>query len=217
MNATIFALALTVSAPAGAAPSLPSGAPVDGMERVGPADLRVESGAVSPSGTVFQLRRPMIRALVRGGDSSARLDFLYLGPSHETALLASGELRRQIGIKLRARDTCNVVYVMWHVAPSHGIHVEAKLNPESRTHAECHDRGYRRVDPTFHSPVSPIAEGTRHSLVASVDGRDLRVLADGELAWSGLLPPEILHLQGPLGFRSDNGEFDIELWTEAGP
>jgi hypothetical protein len=39
--------------------------------------------------------------------------FTYLGPTQEVSRLGNGEVRSQFGIKLRAQDTCNIVY---HVA-----------------------------------------------------------------------------------------------------
>lgn len=181
---------------------------------VPPSDLHAESGTVSARGNQLALRQPMFRAVVPGSGNAVRLDFTYLGPSQGSAPLASGELRRQIGVKLRARDTCNVVYVMWHIAPTSGIFVETKLNPQARTHVECRDRGYARVRPIREASVAPIRAGKGRSLSAVLDGRVLRVLVDGSLAWEGLLPEEVLGMRGPAGLRSDNGEFDVELWAD---
>ncbi|MGI8569780.1 MAG: hypothetical protein ACR2KT_12280 [Methylocella sp.] len=50
-------------------------------------------------------------ALASGG-RSAEIRFRYLGPSAETKPLASGELRRQIGLNSGRRITCNLVYAM---------------------------------------------------------------------------------------------------------
>jgi hypothetical protein len=36
--------------------------------------------------------------------------------------------------------------------------------------------------------------------------------ADGALAWEGRLPPR-RSFDGPVGIRSDNGDFDAELWV----
>jgi hypothetical protein len=45
-------------------------------------------------------------------EQSATLKFTYLGPTKEVAHLGSGEVRSQFGIKLRAQNDCNVVYIM---------------------------------------------------------------------------------------------------------
>jgi hypothetical protein len=139
---------------------------------------------------------------------------VYQGPTHGDAPLASGELRRQIGLKLRARDGCNVVYVMWHIEPSPGIVVSVKSNPGQSRHAECGDRGYSFLEPTSSKPVAPIAPGQSHVLATEIRGRVLLVKTDGQQSWQGELPPAALEFDGPVGVRSDNGEFSVELRAE---
>jgi hypothetical protein len=189
------------------------------LHRVDPATIVVEAGAIEPLGArAFALRTPGVRAVVPGSrGGSARVDFEYRGPTRGVAPLASGELRRQIGLKLRARDTCNVVYVMWHIAPTSGIFVQVKSNPDLHTHAQCGDRGYRTVARGAGAQVRPIREGERHSLVARLEGPELTVIADDTPAWRGRLPDEAFAFVGPVGLRSDNGEFDVELWADPAP
>lgn len=142
--------------------------------------------------------------------------FVYRGPSPQAAPLASGELRRQIGLKLRARDTCNLVYVMWHMEPSPKIEVSVKSNPGRRTHEECGDRGYAFVSPSWTSPdLRPIHAGERHTLRASIRGTNLDVAADGRAIWVGKLPQQAFAFDGPIGVRSDNAAVDFELWAES--
>jgi hypothetical protein len=153
-----------------------------------------------------------MRAVMAGDTSSAaELSFTYRGPSAETAPLASGELRRQIGIKLRAQDTCNVVYVMWHVEPLPGIAVSVKRNPGASTHLACRDGGYLNLRPATSSPAPLLRPGEKHTLLAAIDGETLRVSADGAVVWTGLLPRDAFAFDGPAGIRSDNGIFDFEL------
>ena len=184
------------------------------LRRVEPSRLVVEAGALEALGDdAFALRRPGVRAIApRTRGSAARIEFTYRGPTRDAEPLASGELRRQIGLKLRAQDTCNVVYVMWHVAPTTGLQVQVKSNPGKRTHAECRDGGYRTLASGVRVP--PIREGERHALAARLDGKRLTVLADGVLAWVGQLPDEAFAADGPAGFRSDNGAFDAEFSAE---
>lgn len=207
------ALALSCRAPS-------SGSAVGGRDlrsAVGARDLHVECGRVEEQAEgVLRLRSACLRAVV--GDrphAGAVLSFAYHGPSESDEPLASGELRRQIGLKLRARDTCNVVYVMWHVAPTNGIHVSVKSNPALRTHAECGDGGYINLQPARQVAVAAIRPDERHTLEARVVGDELRVAADGMAAWEGRLPAEAFAFDGPVGIRSDNGEFDIELKVAA--
>src|SRR5262249_39512830 len=135
------------------------------------AQLRVEAGRVDQgAGHTLELRSAGIRAVAREhAHAAVEMTFVYRGQGRSGEPLASGELRRQIGLKLRALDTCNVVYVMWHVEPSHGIHVSVKSNPSGHDHQSCHDHGYLFLQPTSAPDVVPIAIGERHTLAAPID------------------------------------------------
>ena len=169
-----------------------------GLVTSGDKRLRVESGAM--------------RFFVAGDHShSAELAFTYQGPSKDVQLLASGELRRQVGIKLKAQDTCNVLYVMWQIEPSPGIHVSVKRNAGQSTYAACVDRGYINEQPTSSRRVPAITPGDSHTLRADLDGTRLRVVADGTEVWLGTLSEEVLAIDGPAGMRTDNGTFEFDL------
>jgi hypothetical protein len=189
-------------------PGAPALAPVD------PAELRASSGRMARrSATTFSVDDPSFRAeLGHAPRRSAEIAFAYRGPTRLDAPLASGELRRQIGLKLRARDSCNVVYVMWHIEPSRGIEVSVKSNPGQASHEECADRGYTFIKPSWvGAGLGDIQAGSRHVIAATVAGATLRVVADGRPAWVGDLPPEAFAFDGPVGVRSDNGAFDVDL------
>ena len=179
---------------------------------VAASELCVSSGHVNPLASHLHVDSGGMRAVIAGDVSNAaELDFTYRGPSMETAPLASGELRRQIGLKLRARDSCNVVYVMWHVEPTPGIAVSVKSNPGAATHQQCGDHGYINLRPTTSAPVAPIRSGEAHALRAEIQGTVLRVLADGAVVWTGALPAQAFAFEGPAGIRSDNGAFDFDI------
>ncbi|HTV25233.1 MAG TPA: hypothetical protein VMG12_41350 [Polyangiaceae bacterium] len=179
-------------------------------------DLRVTSGAVeSEAPGRFSNRSPTLRAwLGNTPRSAAELDFVYRGPTAESAPLASGELRRQIGLELRARDTCNVVYVMWHIEPSPGIVVSVKSNPSQSRHAECRDRGYSFLQPITSEVAPLVAPGQPHVLAAAIRGRRLHVSTDGRESWVGELPVAAFEFDGPVGVRSDNADFSAALRAE---
>ena len=91
-------------------------------EQLQPVDLRdicVTNGEIRPGHDGrLQIDSPSSRAVLRFRSQPAvEIRFTYLGPSAQSKPLASGELRRQIGIKLRAENTCNLVYAMWHIEP----------------------------------------------------------------------------------------------------
>jgi len=138
-------------------------------------------------------------------EQSATVKFTYLGPTKEVAHLGSGEVRSQFGIKLRAQNDCNVVYIMWHFAPDQKIAVSIKRNPGQRSHTECHDRGYiNNIKPRISDAPAPVEPNQPHFLTASMSGSDLTVTADNKLVWWGDLGPVALSFSGPVGLRSDN-------------
>jgi hypothetical protein len=158
-----------------------------------------------------------MRAVVaEGSGDGAEMTFRYAGPSSSSIPLSNGELRRQVGLKLRAQDTCNVVYVMWHVAPTQGIFVAVKHNPGQSIHEECGDQGYIPVPPAVRG-LPPVGEGETHRLRAEINGAVLAVFADGTRVWEGRLPAEAFLANGPVGVRSDNLAFDFELRVDDPP
>ena len=111
MKMALVACALLVT---GAATSEEPGA---GLVRAPAAAWRVTRGNVEAlAGGRARVREPKMRAVVPWSDGNeAELRFTYGGPSDGAAPLASGEVRKQIGLKLRAVDGCNLLYVMWRV------------------------------------------------------------------------------------------------------
>ncbi|MCA1664388.1 MAG: serine/threonine protein kinase, partial [Myxococcales bacterium] len=108
--------------------------------------LCVTRGRVAAARAQLSVDEPKLRAVVPASDGNrAELRFVYRGPTTQTALLGSGALRRQLGLKLRAQDGCNLVYVMWRIEPVPGVVVSVKRNSAARTHAECGNRGYRNL------------------------------------------------------------------------
>jgi hypothetical protein len=88
-------------------------------------DICTTNGEIrmGPDGRL-EINTPSSRAVLRfRSEPVAEIRFTYLGPSEQSKPLASGELRRQIGLKLRAQDTCNLVYAMWHIEPDARVSV----------------------------------------------------------------------------------------------
>jgi hypothetical protein len=183
------------------------------LSRLGLEDLRVTEGKLLPGpDSVLRIEEPKVRAVARRpGGPVAELRFTYFGPSSREEPLSSGEMRRQIGLKLRAEDGCNVLYAMWRMAPKPGLVVSLKRNPGQHSSGDCGASGYTNLRPRRGSPAPALEPGVHHSLRAEQRGNDLIVLLDGAPAWEGALPPEALSLQGPSGLRSDNGRFEVEL------
>lgn len=189
-----------------------------GLAPVTRQQLHVTEGRVvspqdeAPDGTWFTIEGPRQRAIApeTTGDE-AELRFTWLGVTSDVIPLASGQRREQVGLKLRARDGCNVIYAMWRIAPSAGIVVQLKSNPDDHESSECGNAGYTTVRPRFMEPLDRLSPGDSHALRARIDANVLTVYADGQRVWEGVLPADALALEGPAGMRTDNARIRFEL------
>lgn len=187
----------------------------DGSVRLRPVparELHVTQGELRWEGGAARIDGPRLRAVAPGRDGErAELRFTYLGPSRDEVPLGSGELRAQLGLKLRAADACNVIYAMWRLAPDPVLAVQVKRNPGATNSADCGNRGYTTVRPRTVVPLGRPAPGATHTLGAEIQGDRLEVRVDGRAVWEGELPPESAALRGPPGVRTDNVRAVLEL------
>jgi hypothetical protein len=146
---------------------------------------------------------------------TAELSFVYRGATSTTSALASGQVRRQIGLKLRAADACNLVYAMWRIDPQSKLVVSVKTNRGQRTSAECGNRGYRNITPQLERAIPRVLNGDRHHLRAALNGQTLQVWADGQTVWQGNLGADADGLRGPVGVRSDNSRLEFALAVDS--
>ena len=213
-------LAAACNAPAEISASRPPALPpqVADLRPIRAASLCATSGLVEAVGpNTMKVSVAGMRGVVAGDASRiAEIAFTYRGSSRDIEPLANGEVRRQIGLKLRAENTCNVVYVMWHVEPTPGVFVSVKSNPGQARHAACGANGYINLRPRSSAQPAVIRVGEAHTMRAEIEGTTLRVTADGVVAWEGPLPNEAFGFDGPAGVRSDNGEFELELRVPGG-
>jgi hypothetical protein len=181
------------------------------------ANLCVTEGTIEElPGQRLSVNVAKMRAYVNAyTQQQAEVRFTYLGGTSNEAPLASGEMRRQFGLKLRAQDACNLVYAMWRIEPESKLVVSVKSNPSQHTSAQCGNRGYQNIKPTRSKPVPILNPGDTHTLRAEMNGAELRVFADKSLVWEGSVGPEALTFDGPVGIRSDNARLQIDL--ETGP
>ena len=185
-----------------------------GKAQVRPGDFDVTDGKIeSAPGKRLKVSTKEMRASLKFfTEQSVTVKFTYLGPTKEVAQLGSKEVRSQFGVKLRAHDDCNAVYVMWHFAPDQKITVSVKRNPGKRTHTECLDHGYiNNIKPRIADLPQRVEVNQPHVLVASMSGSDLTVTADNKLVWWGDLGPVALSFSGPVGLRSDNARVVFDL------
>jgi hypothetical protein len=177
------------------------------------ANLCVTGGAIEEvPGQRLSVNVAKMRAYVNAYTQPlAEVRFTYLGGTRNEAPLASGEMRRQFGLKLRAQDACNLVYAMWRIEPESKLVVSVKSNPGQRTSAQCGNRGYQNIKPRRSTPVPTLNPGDTHTLRAEMNGAELRVFADKSLVWEGSVGADAF--DGPVGVRSDNARLQIDLAT----
>jgi hypothetical protein len=187
------------------------------LERISRESLCVTNGTVSPlPDGRLAIDSASSRAVVRKATAqTAEIRFRYVGPTSASKPLASGQLRRQIGIKLRAQDTCNLLYAMWHIEPDSRIAVSIKRNVGQRTHAECGAHGYRNIKPWLEKKLTPITPGEQHQFRAALRGAALTLMADGDVVWEGDVGDQVLQFDGPVGFRTDNARFEFDFLADA--
>jgi hypothetical protein len=161
-----------------------------------------------------RVTQPTMRAFAHetSGDAAA-LTFTYRGETEHARALASGQERRQLGLKLRAANGCNLVYVMWRLDPKPKLDISIKYNPGMATHKQCGASGYTKVAPVEHMAVPPLVAGDTHTLHAEIAGDQLTVWIDDQPSWRGTLPAHARELSGPAGLRSDNLAFDLVAFS----
>jgi hypothetical protein len=183
------------------------------LAAVSRANLCVTEGVIEelPGGRL-SVSVPKMRAYVNAVTTQeVEAHFTYLGSTGNEARLGSGELRRQFGLKLRAQDACNLVYVMWRIEPEAKLVVSVKSNPGQSTSSQCANRGYRNIKPRQSRPVPVLQSGATHDLRAELKGDELKVFADNGLVWEGSVGTHTISLNGPVGIRSDNARLQLEL------
>ena len=179
--------------------------------------LRATLGGLERAAEAWVHTGPQLRGTFPGscGDSAA-LGFRYLGAAPERVPFGSGKMHRQLGLKLRARDSCNVLYVMWRFDARPGIVVLAKSNTGTH-HEECGNRGYHRVRPLWSEPVEPPEPGSTHALAARLDGEAIEVWVDSRVVLRATIDSLLVPARGEAGVRSDNVRFELLGFAAVAP
>lgn len=185
------------------------------LQPVSKTNVCVTEGAIGElPGGQLSVDVPKMRAYVNMYTQPvAETRFTYLGSTPNEAPLASGEMRRQFGLKLRAQNACNLVYAMWRIEPESKLVVSVKSNPGQHTSAQCGNRGYQNIKPRRSSPVPTLRPGETHTLRAEMNGAEMKVFADNSPVWEGSVGQDALSFDGPVGMRSDNARLQINLET----
>jgi hypothetical protein len=188
------------------------GGPEAALVQLGRDQLDVTDGTVEEAHGRLSVASPKMRAVARMATAqSVQLRFTYLGPTATDEALASGQMRRQVGLKLRAADPCNLVYVMWRIEPKAAIVVSLKTNAGQHTSEDCGNGGYENIRAARARPVAALRPGSTHTLRAELGADRLTVWADGDVVWEGPLPGEAYQRDGPIGMRTDNARLEFDL------
>lgn len=166
--------------------------------------LCVTHGSAESSLSV-QTSHGAFRAVAPGskGDYAA-VTFVTDGETDPVVPLASGAVRHQICVKLRAQNGCNVVYACWRQEPTPWVEVQVKKNPWQSTSAECGTNGYNKTTPAVWATVPSFNEPGPHKLEAVFKGGWVEVHVDGVMSWGANLPTGLVDFDGLAGVRSDN-------------
>lgn len=175
-----------------------------------PNSFNVTAGQLTSKEGQLYTSSSEMRATLKQGNY-ARLSFTYLGESKQHSKLGDGTSRQQFGLKLRARDTCNLIYVMWRFQPESQLVISVKANPHLTQSRDCRDGGYENAAPRVE--LSPILLNSKHVLEAELVGQSLRVWVDNNLEWEGFINVTAVEMPGPIGLRSDNVKilFNLEV------
>jgi len=186
-------------------------------------NLKVTSGKIEQTKSgLFSIKHNTVRATeIRhpgGYARHAKLRFSFKGRSDKTRKLASGSIKRQIGLKLRAKNACNLVYVMWSFLPTERITVHTKRNPGKSKSKQCGNNGYKLLK-KYDVPASKSA----------LDGRTARLQADFVTKGSTYYVDVYVdnkrvisvpidasfgsNVVGAAGLRSDNGKYLFRFWS----
>lgn len=176
------------------------------LHDVAPGSLCITKGKLS--GSRVEAATFRATALGAGGDAAA-IKFVVFGETAKKRALANGAERRQLGLKLRALDGCNLLYVMWRLDPKPHLEVAIKRNPGSRTHEDCGAHGYTKLKPMRREDLPALVNGDSHELRAEIAGDAILAWVDDKLVWRGKLPADARDLTGPAGIRSDNLAFEL--------
>ena len=188
----------------------PKGEAKTALRTVPHAEVHVTSGEVNKGkGNKLLIEAGKVRGVSEDStEHTAEMRFRWLGATEETTALGSGAVRQQAGLKLRAADGCNLIYVMWRFEPESQIVVSYKRNEGMTVHKECGNGGYTNLK---YVDVPQVQVGEEHVLKATNDGQHVTVWADGEQIWDGDMGETVLEFDGHPGFRTDNARLEMEL------
>jgi hypothetical protein len=178
------------------------------------SELKVTKGIVTEiAPDEFLVETPSLRGTVSTQiDTIACLKFRYFGVTDKRDKSGDGYEHHQIGIQLLAKNSCNLLYVMWRLQPEELV-IKVKHNPGQTKHSECGNHGYHTID---RMPYPGFQIDEPHELLASISDIDsanikLQVWIDQQVALQTQIDRALLHnTPGVPGIRSDNGKYQFQ-------
>lgn len=183
------------------------------------SELLMTAGRVLETDAGLRVEEPEVRAVLTPATAragAAMLRYTYRGPVAGPVPSDSGPPLFQIGLKLLAANGCNVLYVMRTVGAKPALVVKAKRNPGQDRSDDCGAEGYTTV---ARRPLPELAVGGTETFAARLEpaaggASVLTVSVDGSTSLAVRVEAALLAgLDGPPGFRTDNGVYDFIFRT----
>jgi hypothetical protein len=190
-------------------------------------DVQLEptSGDYAAEGNGFAVSQsPTFRAKsISNSDSNSfhsqiiRLEFDSAQALNEAQALESGEIRHQFGLFFRARDQCNLIYVMLRIDKTGNatdaaeLSVQEKKNPGKSMHQDCANNGYRNLSSSSNSKRVKLSSTSINQLELHDTGKDFVVWLNGERVWQHDAEEFSRPADGYIGVRSDNIKWRFKL------
>jgi hypothetical protein len=173
-----------------------------------------ESGELGFEGSSIQTRALLSHSYVdAAGYQRVRMRFTYAPQA-----VGSSDWRRQVSLKLKAANSCNVDYVTWVFekagVASNSLEIKRKSNPGQWLDSQCTDAlgeptGYTTIA-SAPLPGDPPAPGSTVTLEAELRGDALRVWVNGTTRFNQVVSG-LGASGGWAGFRTDNVDGAVEL------
>lgn len=193
------------------------------MGEFAPSELKKKEKFLQTELLLYQTLSPQTRGTIELNQKDAlQLCFKIKKNQQQVSLLASGRERRQVGIKLKAQDSCNTLYVMWHFFPRFEMVISEKINSSQHVHQQCGNKGYHVLKrlPLEHltnsilPPLNELNDADRFYLLqARLDphSQHLSVYLNYQLLWTGPVHQQWGHISAPVGLRTDNMQIDFAV------
>lgn len=179
-------------------------------------------GRVKRRGLYMLLNKPIVRCCSKKGESErVFLEVKYNGKTRKKKPLKSGIIERQVCLKLKSPNTCNVLYICWNGVDigEEFINIQTKRNAsilkrKCRGLGKCDGEGYDQPIATIQLQNKTLLDQKFHTLSAQIVKSEKRLIVcvDNAIVYRGLFDLPI-ELNGTSGIRSQNGKFLCRFYS----